>query len=109
MGILLMKSIISIILFFISFMEEKNCDAGTFYDKDTDECVICPEGMISTDGSTSCFKNCDAGSFYDEKTKECVVCPEGQVSSAGSTSCFPVKIINHLKKINLSKINQQTN
>jgi len=54
-------------------------------------------------------KDCDAGSFYDEETKECVVCPEGQVSSEGLTSCFPVKIINHLKKINLMKINQQTN
>ena len=104
-----MKSTLTIILFFISLMEKKNCDAGNYYSEDTDECVVCPDGLTSTDGSTSCFKNCDAGNYYSEDTKECVVCPEGQVSSAGSTSCFPVKIIDHLKKVNLSKINQQTN
>ena len=103
-----MKAILIIITFLISFME-KNCEAGKFYDYDTDECVICPEGWNSTDGSKSCFKICDARQFYEEKDKECKPCPEGQVSSEGSTSCFPIKIINHLKKINLSKINQQTN
>ena len=64
----------------------KNCSRG-YYSQGLGICYKCPEGSISTEGSSKCTK-CPAGTFDSNYNKQCQKCSKNFTSSRGSSICY---------------------
>ena len=75
------------------------CAAGTFLNKETEECAACPFGFYSaTEGAVECFR-CAEGTFAGQKNaKQCTDCPSDwfttNTGQANCTRCGDGRVTN---------------